>query len=617
VITEIMQNPSAVLDNNGEYFEVHNPTAAAIDMLNFIVKDNGANSFTVTTSVIVPAGGYAVFAINGDPLTNGGITVDYDYPSGFVLSNGDDEVILECGGVVIDSVYYDGGPSYPDPTGASMSLDPTTLDAMSNDDGANWCESTTPYGAGDLGTPGAANDVCAAPSCEINAFFISNDGCVGSDYVYDVNFTPTLGSGNYEVYDVTNMMVIATGTASPITITIVGNTSTTPFDIVVRDAADITCVTSNMQTITPIDCSIMVVCPNAGDLVITEIMQNPTAVGDTDGEYFEVFNSTLAAIDMFGFDIRDDDSDDFVVTTSLVVPAGGYAVFGRNGDPLVNGGYTADYVYTGFAMSSSDEVVLECNGVIIDSVDYNSGLGFPTASGLSMNLNPMTLDAMSNDMGSNWCESTTPFGAGDLGTPEAANDVCAPPPCSITGVSVSNAGCVGADYVFEVNFTAMNGSGNYDVIDVTNGNAVLASGTTSPITVTIVGNTSTTAFDVDVWDNADNTCVSGTPAAVTPDDCTPAGTCDPTLTLSGTLMDPLYEASMLIEILDMGMTDIGADVTLDAPTVILNPEFTTGAAQFEFIILQTGCTPVIFSPSGLEVKEEIQDTQIESNNGEK
>ena len=34
-------------------------------------------------------------------------------------------------------------------------------DATSNDTGANWCDGSTAYGDGDMGTPGAANDVCA------------------------------------------------------------------------------------------------------------------------------------------------------------------------------------------------------------------------------------------------------------------------------------------------------------------------------------------------------------------------------------------------------------------------------------------------------------------------
>jgi hypothetical protein len=34
------------------------------------------------------------------------------------------------------------------------------MDTKSNDLGENWCDATSTYGLGDLGTPGAANDTC-------------------------------------------------------------------------------------------------------------------------------------------------------------------------------------------------------------------------------------------------------------------------------------------------------------------------------------------------------------------------------------------------------------------------------------------------------------------------
>jgi predicted extracellular nuclease len=48
----------------------------------------------------------------------------------------------------------------PTPTGASMSLKVLGAD---NSVGTNWCESTTPFGDGDLGTPGAPNTCDLAP----------------------------------------------------------------------------------------------------------------------------------------------------------------------------------------------------------------------------------------------------------------------------------------------------------------------------------------------------------------------------------------------------------------------------------------------------------------------
>jgi hypothetical protein len=73
---------------------------------------------------------------------------------------------VDPSGTIIDEVYYDGGSVFPDPTGSSMQLDPSFLDAFNNDTGSNWCESVDSYGTvGDLGTPASSNPTCA-PTCE-------------------------------------------------------------------------------------------------------------------------------------------------------------------------------------------------------------------------------------------------------------------------------------------------------------------------------------------------------------------------------------------------------------------------------------------------------------------
>jgi hypothetical protein len=47
------------------------------------------------------------------------------------------------------------------PTGAALQLDPDVVDPIANDSESNFCPATLAYGAGDLGTPGAANTACA------------------------------------------------------------------------------------------------------------------------------------------------------------------------------------------------------------------------------------------------------------------------------------------------------------------------------------------------------------------------------------------------------------------------------------------------------------------------
>jgi len=166
VINEIMQNPDAVADTSGEWLELYNPTEASIDINGWTLSDNGADSHTIDNGgpLEIPAGGYMILGNNSDQATNGGVDVDYSYGSNLFLGNSDDEVLLfDAESTEIDRVEYDGGPTFPDPTGASMSLIDPTLD---NNIGANWCTSITQFGDGDLGTPGGAN-ICTPPAPEV------------------------------------------------------------------------------------------------------------------------------------------------------------------------------------------------------------------------------------------------------------------------------------------------------------------------------------------------------------------------------------------------------------------------------------------------------------------
>lgn len=170
-------------------------------------------------------------------------------------------------------------------------------------------------------------------------------------------------------------------------------------------------------------------CPSSGTIIITEIMQNPYAVSNANGEYFELYNTSNNPIDLNGFIIRDDDFDDDTIKTTLIIAAKDYIVMARNNDPMTNGGVSVDYQYSGFFLANSgDEIVLVCpDGIqIIDSVDYDDGPNFPIPVGASMQLNPNEMTNSGNDVGSNWCWSSTEFGDGDLGTPGASNNICGP-----------------------------------------------------------------------------------------------------------------------------------------------------------------------------------------------
>ncbi|MCD4681935.1 MAG: lamin tail domain-containing protein, partial [Bacteroidales bacterium] len=159
------------------------------------------------------------------------------------------------------------------------------------------------------------------------------------------------------------------------------------------------------------------------DLIICEIMCDPVAVGDTDGEWFEVYNNGATDVDLFGFVIKDNDYDSTTIDLSVIVPAGGFAVLGRNDDPLFNGDYTCDYMYSGISLgNSADEVVLTLpDGLTeIDRVEYDGGPVWPDPAGTSMTFHGFVSD--DNNDGTNWTYSTFREASyvgtvGDRGTP--------------------------------------------------------------------------------------------------------------------------------------------------------------------------------------------------------
>ena len=203
LVTELMVNPAAVSDANGEYVELLNTSGGDIDLRGWTLAD-ASSDHTVATSFVVPANGYAVFGLNPDFATNGGVDVGYEWSR--PLTNGGDLVRVSQPGMgQIDQVNYSGGNV---PNGASLQLDPGSFDAVLNNDEANWCVAPTPWptSAGDDGSPGVANIACdadgdgspVAEDCDDNDPArspdfdeVCNDGidndCGGLDDLFDVD----------------------------------------------------------------------------------------------------------------------------------------------------------------------------------------------------------------------------------------------------------------------------------------------------------------------------------------------------------------------------------------------------------------------------------------------
>jgi hypothetical protein len=169
-----------------------------------------------------------------------------------------------------------------------------------------------------------------------------------------------------------------------------------------------------------------VVSPQAGELVITEVMPSPAKVSDTVGEWFEA--KALAPFDLNGLslDRAGDTSGASTVTspTCLHVDTGDYVVFAKSLDSAMNGGITGAQATFTFSMIPGSptvpgDVQILAGATVVDAVSWTA-----STNGTALQLDPDFTDAVSNDQSSNFCNATSPYGLGDLGTPGAANGQC-------------------------------------------------------------------------------------------------------------------------------------------------------------------------------------------------
>ncbi|NOZ01254.1 MAG: lamin tail domain-containing protein [Deltaproteobacteria bacterium] len=166
--------------------------------------------------------------------------------------------------------------------------------------------------------------------------------------------------------------------------------------------------------------------PKPGDLVITEIMQNPDAVKDADGEWFEVY--VVNTVDLNGLQAGMDPSKSPSLTLDsdkcLQYQAGSFVLFAKKDETAINGGLPHVDFKTKISLANTARdpgtgLYLKMNNLILDEVDYEAA-----GKGKSISLDPDAMTASANDDPANWCPGTEAYGLGDLGTPGAANEDC-------------------------------------------------------------------------------------------------------------------------------------------------------------------------------------------------
>ena len=168
------------------------------------------------------------------------------------------------------------------------------------------------------------------------------------------------------------------------------------------------------------------VAPMPGDLTITEVMPGPAAVGDTTGEWFEVLVNRDVDLNDVGLDRASDAAMPVILASAscLHAAAGTRLVFARSMDSAMNGMLprvdgTFGFSLIGGSAASPGDVRLLLGATELDSIRWTS-----SRSGKAIQLRSGLTAPTDNDVAANLCDATAPYGAGDLGTPGAANGTC-------------------------------------------------------------------------------------------------------------------------------------------------------------------------------------------------
>ena len=165
-----------------------------------------------------------------------------------------------------------------------------------------------------------------------------------------------------------------------------------------------------------------------GELLITEIMCNPEALSDTEGEWFEIYNNSDRAINLRNLVLDRDGTNRHTISDSIELSPGEFYIMARTATAVTVSNH---YVYgssitlsnTGAVLSIYNEDTETESGTVIFSVDYGA-VNFPSGSGTSISLNPYMLNFVDAILGTSWCISTSIYSTGDSGTPGTMNDPC-------------------------------------------------------------------------------------------------------------------------------------------------------------------------------------------------
>ena len=372
VVTEVFTDPMNSDSSLGEWIELF--VAADLDLNGITLgKTLEAPYATIDKEACLPiaAGSLVLLAKTDDVTKNGGLPPPDWIGAKISLTNDNSTLVVGVDDLQTMTVSELDAVSWANTADGksrqvAIELISEPLDVAVNDAPEAWCDGSQPFGAGDLGTPKADNLGCGP--------IVLPDQC------------------------------------------------TDPVTMMLRDIQH----------------------PAPGDLLITELMPDPDhliksgGAGEPTGEWFELY--AAVAFDLNGLDLGNTfPTKKHTIASAMCIPvaADSFVLLSSVGkptappdplDPGGNGGLpTPNYEYTTLSLSNSGAgLYVGLGDVELDSVTFpKPAVGKATQLSAAANCLVLPLDpACNDDFAAKWCAASTPYGLGDLGTPQAANLDC-------------------------------------------------------------------------------------------------------------------------------------------------------------------------------------------------
>jgi endonuclease G len=183
----------------------------------------------------------------------------------------------------------------------------------------------------------------------------------------------------------------------------------------------------------------------APQLVIVEVMADPSKVADAAGEYIKLYNPGPIDLDLQGYKVLSafgttvyngsTSVESHTIASSVPLPVGACVVLGNTTASASNGGITTEAYSYGTAITlgnnNTDWVEIKTpTGVLLDSVSYSASTintsvspatrtittAYSTQTGIARLVVDPSIDH-TVEAGANWVSATTTYGLGDKGTP--------------------------------------------------------------------------------------------------------------------------------------------------------------------------------------------------------